>query len=280
MAEREREREGRAPCSRRRERRTRGGRKENTHARTHIFRLFPFLSFDTAVEEAQRSLLAAKVEASSTARGVGLVRLMGRQSGYIAMNASMASGVVDLCLIPEVPFTLPALMAAIERVLVRKGHAVVCVAEGAGQDIIEAAAAAAATGGSSSSDGGATASSASVPAPGTTDASGNPILSDVGTFLKGVIKARVPGADVKYIDPSYMIRAVPTNSSDRIYCKVLGQGAVHGAFAGYTDFTVGLVNTHYVYLPIPVITQAARTVDPRGRAWNRLKVAIRQPDLA
>ena len=76
-----------------------------------------------------------------------------------------------------------------------------------------------------------------------------------------------------------MIRAIPTNSADRIYCKILGQGAVHGAFAGYTDFTVGLVNTHYVYLPIPVITQAARTVDPKGRAWNRLKVAIRQPDL-
>jgi 6-phosphofructokinase 1 len=228
------------------------------------------LSFDTAVEEAQRSLLAAKVEASSTSRGVGLVRLMGRQSGYIAMNASMASGVVDLCLIPEVPFTLPALVAAIERILERKGHAVVCVAEGAGQDIIEAAAAAAGNGG-----GGGHSPSSS----GATDASGNPILADVGTFLKSVIKARVPGADVKYIDPSYMIRAVPTNSSDRIYCKVLGQGAVHGAFAGYTDFTVGLVNTHYVYLPIPVITQAARTVDPKGRAWNRLKVAIRQPDL-
>lgn len=229
------------------------------------------------MEEAQRSLLAAKVEASSTARGVGLVRLMGRQSGYIAMNASMASGVVDLCLIPEVPFSLPALTAAIEKVLERKGHAVVCVAEGAGQDIIEeAAAAAAAKAATASAENGGAVGAAHA---GATDASGNPILSDVGTFLKGVIKARVPGADVKYIDPSYMIRAVPTNSSDRIYCKVLGQGAVHGAFAGYTDFTVGLVNTHYVYLPIPIITQAARTVDPKGRQWNRLKVAIRQPDL-
>lgn len=220
-------------------------------------------SFDTAVEEAQRALLAAKVEASSCDRGVGLVRLMGRDSGYIAMNASMASGVVDLCLIPEVPFTIPALMAAIERVIERKGHAVVCVAEGAGQELIQAA--------SSVAGGGA--------APGATDASGNKILLDVGQMLKSEIKARVPGADVKYIDPSYMIRAVPTNSSDRIYCKVLGQGGVHGAMAGYTDFTVGLVNTHYVYLPIPVITQAPRTVDPKGRAWNRLKVAIRQPDL-
>jgi 6-phosphofructokinase 1 len=76
-----------------------------------------------------------------------------------------------------------------------------------------------------------------------------------------------------------MIRAIPTNSADRIYCKILGQGAVHGAFAGYTDFTVGLVNTHYVYLPIPVIIQAPRVVDPQGRQWNRLKTAIKQPDL-
>jgi len=114
-------------------------------------------------------------------------------------------------------------------------------------------------------------------------------------------------------DPTYMIRAIPTNSADRIYCKILGQGAVHGAFAGYTDFTVGLVNTHYVYeklifstsrlflvfssfahalfphslrhktnsyLPIPVIIQAPRVVDPKGRQWNRLKTAIKQPDLA
>ena len=81
------------------------------------------------------------------------------------------------------------------------------------------------------------------------------------------------------LDPTYMIRAIPTNSADRIYCKILGQGAVHGAFAGYTDFTVGLVNTHYVYLPIPVIIQAPRVVDPQGRQWNRLKTAIKQPDL-
>lgn len=77
-----------------------------------------------------------------------------------------------------------------------------------------------------------------------------------------------------------MIRSIPTITTDRIYCKVLSQGAVHGAFAGYTDFTVGLVNTHYVYLPTTTIIQSARTVDPAGRQWNRLKTAINQPDLA
>ena len=132
--------------------------------------------FDTAVEEAQRALLAAKVEASSADRGVGLVRLMGRQSGFIAMQASMASGVVDLCLIPEVPFTLPKLAAALDAVLARKGHAVVCVAEGAGQDLVDGHHAA--------------------------DASGNPILADIGAFLKGELKARCKGVDIKYIDPT------------------------------------------------------------------------------
>ncbi|BDA48396.1 ATP-dependent 6-phosphofructokinase 5, chloroplastic [Coccomyxa sp. Obi] len=211
--------------------------------------------FDTAVEEAQHALLAAKVEASSASNGVGLVRLMGRQSGFIAMQASMASGVVDVCLIPEIDFQEDKLMACIEKILGRKGHAVVCVAEGAGQTLL------------------ANSHSHS------TDASGNPILADIGIFLRDRIKKLIKDADVKLIDPSYLIRAVPTNPNDRIYCKILGQGAVHGAFAGFTGFTVGLVNTHYVYLPIPVIIQAARTVDPKGRSWNRLKTAINQPDL-
>lgn len=215
--------------------------------------------FDTAVEEAQRALLAAKVESSSARKGVGIVRLMGRQSGFIAMQASMASGVVDACLIPEVPFQLQGdhgLLAYLGRVLEEKGHCVLCVAEGAGQELLE----------DQSHNGG-------------TDASGNPILKDIGLFLKAEIKAHFKDADIKYIDPTYMIRAIPTTSNDRIYCKILAHNAVHAAFAGFTGVTVGLVNTHYVYLPIPVIIQAPRRVDPRGKMWNRLRAAIGQPNF-
>ncbi|KAI8464851.1 MAG: phosphofructokinase family protein [Monoraphidium minutum] len=215
--------------------------------------------FDTAVEEAQRALLAAHVEASSARSGIGLVKLMGRQSGFIAMQASMASGIVDAVLIPEVQFKLEGpngLYAYLERVIEDKGHAVVCVAEGAGQDILD----------DHSSNGG-------------TDASGNPILKDIGLFMRDALKSHFKKGDIKYIDPSYIIRSIPTTSNDRIYCKILSHNAVHGAFAGFTGITVGLVNTHYVYLPIPVVIQAPRRIDPRGKAWNRLRASIGQPNF-
>nr|QKY14905.1 6-phosphofructokinase 5 (PFK5) [Polytomella parva] len=213
--------------------------------------------FDTAVEESQRALLAAKVEASSARHGIGLVKLMGRQSGFIAMQASMASGVVDACLIPEVPYKLHGengLFKYLEGVLRTKGHCVVCVAEGAGQDLL--------------ADGGHN-----------TDASGNPILKDVGLWMRSEMKQYFKDADIKYIDPTYMIRAIPTTSTDRIYTKILAHNAVHAAFAGYTGITTGLVNTHYCYLPIPVVIQAPRMVNPRGKAWNRLRASIGQPNF-
>jgi 6-phosphofructokinase 1 len=212
--------------------------------------------FETAVEEAQRALLAAKVEASSAYHGLGLVKLMGRQSGFIAMQSSMSSGVVDACLIPEIGFSMDKLCAYVAQVFERKGHCVVCVAEGAGQDILN--------------------SQGDVQS----DASGNPILQDIGLHLRSELKKYFKGdADIKYIDPTYMIRAIPTTSNDRVYCKVLGQNAVHAAFAGYTDCTVAMVNTHYVYLPISTVIQAPRKVNPKGRRWNRLMSAIQQPIL-
>lgn len=213
--------------------------------------------FETAVEEAQRALISAKVEASSAFRGVGVVKVMGRQSGFIAVNSSLASGVVDICLIPEVPFTLygdNGMFAYLEKVLSEKGHAVICVAEGAGQDLM-------ATGEQRQ------------------DASGNPILKNVGQWLKSEIKRSMQDVDIKYIDPSYIIRSIPTTSGDRIYCKILAHNAVHAAFAGFTGAVVGLVNTHYVYLPIPIVIQAPRRVDPRGKQWNRLRASIGQPNF-
>lgn len=231
--------------------------------------------FETAVEEAQKALMAAKVEATSGYRGVGLVKLMGRRSGFIAVQASLASGLVDICLIPEVSFRLDSVMAYLEDVLERKGHAVICVAEGAAQELMDA-----------EGYGVAVTPSAAKAEPGPHagfssggDDGGAHESQDVGAWLKSAIKRGCADVDVKYIDPSYLIRSVPTTSNDRILCRMLANGAVHAAFAGYTGVTVGLVNTHFVYLPIPLVIQAPRKVDPAGELWNRLRSSIGQPNF-
>ncbi|KAH7422095.1 hypothetical protein KP509_13G090300 [Ceratopteris richardii] len=216
--------------------------------------------FDTAVEEAKRAIDAAYIEASSAFNGIGIVKLMGRQSGFIAMHATLASGQVDAVLIPEVPFEMEGkygLLQYMRKRIEKNGCCVVVVAEGAGQAYLEKT--------------------------GASDASGNPVLSDVGKWLCGQVKdyfkkIGVP-ADVKYIDPTYMIRARTCNAADHILCSVLGQNAVHGAFAGYSNITVGLVNSHYCYLNIPDVIKQARKVDPDSNMWHRCVTSTGQPDF-
>ncbi|XP_058083737.1 ATP-dependent 6-phosphofructokinase 5, chloroplastic-like [Magnolia sinica] len=216
--------------------------------------------FDTAVEEAQRAINSAYIEAHSAYHGIGLVKLMGRSSGFIAMHASLSSGQIDICLIPEVPFTLEGpfgVLRHLEHLIRTKGSAVICVAEGAGQDLLQKSNA--------------------------LDASGNVVLGDIGVHIQQQIKKYFREidfpADVKYIDPTYMIRACRANASDAILCTVLGQNAVHGAFAGYSGITVGVCNTHYVYLPIPEVITCPRFVDPNSRMWHRCLTSTGQPDF-
>ncbi|KHG10318.1 6-phosphofructokinase 5, chloroplastic -like protein [Gossypium arboreum] len=185
---------------------------------------------------------------------------MGRSSGFIAMQSSLASGQVDICLIPEVPFNLHGphgVLRHLKYLIETKGSAVVCVAEGAGQNLVEKTNA--------------------------TDASGNIVLGDIGVRIQQETKKYfkeigIP-ADVKYIDPTYMIRACRANASDGILCTVLGQNAVHGAFAGYSGITVGICNTHYVYFPIPEVISHPREVDPNSRMWHRCLTSTGQPDF-
>ncbi|XP_022740459.1 ATP-dependent 6-phosphofructokinase 5, chloroplastic [Durio zibethinus] len=216
--------------------------------------------FDTAVEESQRAINSAYIEAHSAYHGIGVVKLMGRSSGFIAMQSSLASGQVDICLIPEVPFNLHGphgVLRHLKYVIETKGSAVVCVAEGAGQNLVQKTNA--------------------------TDASGNIVFGDFGVHIQQEIKKYfkeigIP-ADVKYIDPTYMIRACRANASDGILCTVLGQNAVHGAFAGYSGITVGICNTHYVYFPIPEVISHPREVDPNSRMWHRCLTSTGQPDF-
>ncbi|KAK3140527.1 hypothetical protein QOZ80_5AG0402200 [Eleusine coracana subsp. coracana] len=219
--------------------------------------------FDTAVEEAQRAINAAHVEAESAENGVGVVKLMGRNSGFIAMYATLASRDVDCCLIPESPFFMEGkggLLEFVEKRLRDNGHMVIVVAEGAGQDLI----------------------AKSMHFADTHDASGNKLLLDVGLWLSHKIKEhfkRKPGLPItlKYIDPTYMIRAVPSNASDNVYCTLLAHSALHGAMAGYTGFTVAPVNGRHAYIPFYRITEKQNKVVITDRMWARVLCSTNQP---
>ncbi|XAR69279.1 6-phosphofructokinase [Bertholletia excelsa] len=208
--------------------------------------------FDTAVEEAQRAINAAHVEAESAENGVGVVKLMGRYSGFIAMYATLASRDVDCCLIPESPFYLEGK---------ENGHMVVVIAEGAGQELL----------------------SESMQSGDQKDASGNKLLQDVGLWIsqkiKDYFKQEQMDITLKYIDPTYMIRAIPSNAADNVYCTLLAQSAVHGAMAGYTGYTSGLVNGRQTYIPFNRITERQNKVVITDRMWARLLSSTNQPSF-
>ncbi len=211
--------------------------------------------FATACAEAGTAISSAHVEAQGARNGVGLVKLMGRESGFVAAYACLANSDVNFCLIPEVPFGLDPLFKALEARLARRGHAVVVVAEGAGQELLART--------------------------GEKDASGNERLQDIGIFLKERINAHFKQKGVelnlKYIDPSYTIRSVPADAYDAAFCLLLGQNAVHAALAGCTDMVVGYWGSEYTHVPIAMATAQRKKIDPRGRIWNSVLTATGQP---
>ncbi|XP_028551792.1 ATP-dependent 6-phosphofructokinase 7 [Dendrobium catenatum] len=220
--------------------------------------------FDTAVEEAQRAINAAHVEAESAENGIGMVKLMGRYSGFIAMYATLASRDVDCCLIPESPFYLEGnggLLEYIEKRIKENGHILIVVAEGAGQELV-----------------------AESMKQAEHDASGNKLLYDVGLWLSQKIKDHFTRKqnlviNLKYIDPTYMIRAIPSIASDNVYCTLLAHSAIHGAMAGYTGFTVGLVNGRHTYIPFYRVTESRNKVVITDRMWARLLSSTNQPSF-
>ncbi len=226
-----------------------------------VSRTFGFL---TAVSKAVESLRCAHVEATGAQRGVGIVKLMGRRSGFVAANAALAEGDANFVLVPEVPFELDGpkgLLAALERRLDARGHALIVVAEGAGQDLFDEAAPRTAGG---------------------VDASGNRKLRDIGVLLKTRVtehfEALGKPATVKYIDPSYIIRSVPADANDRLFCTFLGQNAVHAAMAGKSGMVVSRWNGRFVHMPLELATRARRRIDPDGALWRAVLEATGQPD--
>jgi 6-phosphofructokinase 1 len=215
--------------------------------------------FQTAFARATDSIKAAHTEASSTPNGVGLVKLMGRHSGFIACYAALASHDVDFVLIPEVPFCLTGetgFLPCLRRRVRKQGHAVVVVAEGAGQELFDY--------------------------DGSVDASGNARLADVGRLLRDRIIADFGAAgtelSLRYMDPGYVIRSVPANGWDAVYCLRLAQAAVHAAMAGRTAMIVGRWHGRFVHVPIALATGSRNQVDPNGDLWMSVLEATGQPE--
>ena len=214
--------------------------------------------FETAFAEAVQAVKCAYIEATGAVNGVGLVKLMGRDSGFIACFAALAGSNVDFVMIPEVPFALDGPRGLLETLryrLAKRGSAVIVVSEGAGQELM---------GGISG-----------------TDASGNQRYGDIGLFMKDSInsffKERSMEVNLKYIDPSYIVRSVPANAQDNVYCSRLAQGAVHAAVAGKTGMLVGRWHGSFVNLPLELVTRGRRKVHPSGELWHSVLESTGQP---
>ena len=201
------------------------------------------------------SIPVASFGALSARNGVGLMKLMGRHSGFIAAFATLAHSEVNFCLVPEVPFTMNGFLHALEKRLRQRDHAVIVVAEGAGQDLLTATA--------------------------ERDASGNVRLADIGLFLKEKIKDHCAEAgfkiSLKYIDPSYTIRSMPANAYDSAFCLMLAHNAVHAGMAGKTNLVIGDWRRELVHVPIAAAVGERKLIDPDGPLWNAVVSATGQP---
>lgn len=208
--------------------------------------------FETAVAKATESVLAAHQEAESVFNGIGLVKLMGRNSGFIAAYAALASHEANFVLVPEVPFDLYGHNGFLEHLknrLKKRQHAVVVVAEGAGMELFD-----------------------ELPR----DDSGNisfssPQAPDIGTFLieriNSYFSELLMDVSLKYISPSYIIRSATALPTDALYCTRLASNAVHAGMAGRTNMMISFLHNRYVHLPIDIAVSEVNVIDPESPLW-------------
>ena len=215
--------------------------------------------FETAFSIANDIIRNAHNEASGASNGIALVKLMGRDSGFIAASAALSIQEVNFVLIPEITFDLygqRGFLKVLKKRLEERHHAVIVVAEGAGQDLFEKTAS-------------------------EKDASGNIKHLDIGVFLKEKISEEFKNKNfpfaIRYIDPSYIIRSAPANANDSKFCNLLAQNAVHAAMAGKTDFVVGFWNNQFTLMPIPMVVAKRKKIDVEGELWWNVLEATGQP---
>jgi len=215
--------------------------------------------FETAFSVATDIIRNAHNEASGAYNGIALIKVMGRDSGFIAANAALALQEVNFVLVPESEFDLhgpKGFLEALRKRLEDRKHAVIVVAEGAGQHLF----------------------ADSEPE---RDASGNIKHKNIGVFLKEKIaedfkKRQIPHS-MRYIDPSYIIRSIPANANDSKFCNLLAQHAVHAALAGKTDFVVGYWNNQFTLMPIPMVTLKRNKIDVESELWWNVLESTGQP---
>ena len=219
-----------------------------------VSRTFGFYS---AIAEAARVLDCAHTEARSVPGGIGLVKLMGRHAGFVTAGATVASQDVNFALVPEVPFSLDAFLLALKERMLAKSHAVIAVAEGAGQDLLQAD-------------------------PAGRDASGNVKLKDIGPFLRERIETYFKAEDipvvVRYFDPSYQVRSRPANCEDDILCDLFARHAVHAAMAGKTGLVIGFLHDRFIHVPIELLAGHKKRLDPAGAWWRSVLATTGQPE--
>ena len=222
--------------------------------------VYQSFGYATALEEAAQVLRGAHVEAKSNPGGIGLVKLMGRDAGFITAGAAIAAQEANFVLVPEVAFPLEGpggFLEALEARMLAREHAVVVVAEGAGQHLFESADT-------------------------STDASGNAQYRDIGLMLRdrirGHFSSREIEVSVKYFDPSYSIRSVPPNANDRILTDRMARNAVHAAMAGKTDVMVGLWNQAVIWVPISTAAAERKRLNLDGELWNAVLATTGQPN--
>ncbi len=217
--------------------------------------------FDTAVDVATNAIKGAHSEAEGYPNGIGLIKLMGRHSGFIAATATLAYQDVNFVLTPEIDFDIEGkagFLDSLEKRLKKRGHAVIVVAEGAGQKFFENSKEA-------------------------HDASGNIKMQDIGLFLKDKIvsffKSKDMNISLKYIDPSYMIRSLPANANDSVFCGFLGRDAVHAGMTGKTKLLIGSWNNHFVHVPMALSAGKRKQIKPHGKLWRTVLGATGQGPL-
>ncbi len=219
----------------------------------------PSFGFATALEEVQKVIDCAHTEAKCAIGGIGIVKVMGRESGFIAAGATIASQEVNFTLVPEMPFKLRGkrgLLDLLKKRMLAKSHAVVVIAEGAGQELMHG-----------DEQG--------------VDKSGNKKLKDIGVFIARQIKeffaAEGMEINIKYFDPSYSIRSVSANCTDALLSDIMARNAVHAAMAGKTDCLVGALHGDSIHVPLPLVTAERKRLNPESETWVRVHESTNQP---